>query len=204
MRIDFSTVDRRTAYFWLASTIAPRPVAWVSTVSADGVHNLAPFSFFQLVTPSPPTLMLSPQRGPDDGLKDTARNIEATGEFVVNLVAYDMVGAMNTTSFPFAPHEDEFARGGVRSAPSERVAPLRVAEAPVSFECRLTSLQHYPAAAPSCAIILGEVLLAHVNADLLAADGTVDPARLDVVSRMGADWYGRTSSPTNFQLPRPT
>jgi flavin reductase (DIM6/NTAB) family NADH-FMN oxidoreductase RutF len=204
MFIDFSTVDRRTAYFWMASTIAPRPVAWVSTLSAEGVANLAPFSFFQMVTPSPPTVMICPQMHPDGGMKDTARNIEQTGEFVVSLVAYDQVHTMNQTSFAFDATESEFAACGVESAASHMVRPGRVAAAPVSFECRLASFAPYPATAPSCVVILGEVIAAHIDDAIRGEDGTVDPARLDVVSRMGADWYGRTKSSSNFSLPRPT
>ena len=118
MLIDFTTLDRRTAYFWMASTIAPRPVAWVSSVSAAGLTNLAPFSFFQMVTPRPPTLMICPLHNGDGSLKDTARNIRDTGEFVVNLVTFPMVQQMNATSFSFDAGTSEFEQVGVESAPS--------------------------------------------------------------------------------------
>jgi flavin reductase (DIM6/NTAB) family NADH-FMN oxidoreductase RutF len=203
MLLDFTTMDRRTAYFWMASTIAPRPVAWVSSLSRDGVSNLAPFSFFQMITPMPPTLMICPQHHGDGTMKDTARNISETGEFVVSLVSYSMVHQMNETSFAFGPDASEFARVGVPSAASRIVAPPRVSGAPISFECRCVSLEQYPASAPTCAIILGEVVAAHADPAIVDADGTIDPQKLDVVSRMGADWYGRTNSPDNFSLARP-
>lgn len=203
MLLDFSTLDRRTAYFWMASTIAPRPVAWVSSVSATGIVNLAPFSFFQMITPLPPTLMICPQTNSDGSLKDTARNIRETGEFVVSLVSFPMVQQMNATSFAFDAGTSEFEQVGVVAAASHTVAPPRVAEAPMSFECRATSFVQYPDAAPTCAIILGEVVAAHADPTIVGDDGIIDPRRLDLVSRMGADWYGRTNSADNFSLGRP-
>ena len=202
MRIDFAVLDARTAYFWMASTITPRPVAWVSTCSAAGVTNLAPFSFFQMITPSPPTLMISPLLHPNGSLKDTARNIEQTGEFVVNLVPFPMVDAMNASSFSFAADESEIERCGIATAPSEMVRPPRVAGVAASFECRMASMTAYPSGTPSCHIILGQVVLAHIDERILDA-GQVDPVKLDLVSRMGADWYGRTSGDANFSLQRP-
>ena len=204
MLLDFTSLDRRTAYFWMASTIAPRPVAWVSSRSRAGVVNLAPFSFFQMVTPKPPTLMICPQHNGDGSLKDTARNIRDTGEFVVSLVSHAMVAQMNQTSFSYDADTSEFEAAGVEAAASHAVSVPRVAGAPMAFECRVASFELYPEAAPTCAIVLGEVVAAHADEAILAADGTVDPMKLDVVSRMGADWYGRTGSPTNFSLARPT
>jgi len=203
MVLDFSAMDRRTAYFWMASTITPRPVAWVSTRSADGRLNLAPFSFFQMVTPAPPTLMICPQHHPDGSLKDTARNIRDTGEFVVSIVPHAMVDQMNETSFAFAEGENEFEAAGVAALASQAVAPPRVAGSPMSFECKVASFAQYPEASPACAIILGEVVVAHADPGILAEDGTIDPVKLDTVSRMGADWYGRTNSNDNFILRRP-
>jgi flavin reductase (DIM6/NTAB) family NADH-FMN oxidoreductase RutF len=203
MLLDFTTMDRRTAYYWMASTIAPRPVAWVSTVSNAGIANLAPFSFFQMIAPMPPTLMICPQHNGDGTLKDTARNIRDTGEFVVSLVSFPMVEQMNATSFSFDAETSEFERAGVVSAASHVVAPARVAQSPMSFECRLASFQPYPAEQPTSCIILGEVVAGHVDPAIVGPDGIIDPVRLDLVSRMGADWYGRTNTPQNFSLPRP-
>jgi flavin reductase (DIM6/NTAB) family NADH-FMN oxidoreductase RutF len=204
MLLDFSTMDRRTAYFWMASTIAPRPVAWVSSRSAAGIFNLAPFSFFQMIAPQPPTLMICPQHNSDGSLKDTVRNIRETGEFVVSLVPFALVHQMNATSFAFDAGTSEFDAAAVAPAESTVVAPPRVAGSPMSFECRLASFQLYPTSAPTSTIILGEVVAAHVDPAIVGEDGIVDPDRLDLVSRMGADWYGRTHSSANFTLPRPS
>jgi flavin reductase (DIM6/NTAB) family NADH-FMN oxidoreductase RutF len=203
MYIDFSTIDARTAYFWMASTVVPRPVAWVSTCSNSGVNNLAPFSFFQVITPSPPTLMISPLLHADGAMKDTARNIAENGEFVVNLVRFTEVERMNQTSGNFAVDQGEASACGVTMCDSVMVRPPRVAAVAVSFECRLASLMPYPAKQPSCHVIFGEVVAAHIDEAILGADGQIDPVHLNLVSRMGADWYGRTSGDANFTLARP-
>lgn len=203
MYVDFDGLSARQAYHWLASTVTPRPVAWVSSLSAEGVPNLAPFSFFQVVTHTPPTLLICPLVNSDGSMKDTAANIAATGEFVVNLVPFGMVNAMNQTSFGYDRTTSEFDAAQVASLPSEKVKPRRVAGVPASFECRLASITPYPADKPSCYMVLGEVVAAHIDERIVGANGQVDPARLDTVSRLGADWYGRTKADSNFELKRP-
>jgi flavin reductase (DIM6/NTAB) family NADH-FMN oxidoreductase RutF len=201
--LDFATLDRRAAYRLLTSVIAPRPVAWVSTLSADGRANLAPFSFFQMIAPHPPTVMICPQHNADGSLKDTARNIRDTGEFVVNLVSFAQVEQMNASSWAFGPEESEFELVGIAATASTRVAPPSVTDSPASLECTLASFTLYPDQQPTCAIVLGTVVAAHVDTDRVSLDGPVDPNALDLVSRMGADWYGRTRTAGNFSLPRP-
>lgn len=204
MLIDFSKIDARQAYTWMGSTITPRPVAWVSSLSAEGVANLAPFSFFQMITAAPPTLMIAPLlQGSERRFKDTASNIQQTGEFVVNLVPFALVDLMNQTSVTLGPEVSEIEQFQVPTLASEFVKPRRVAGVPVSFECKLAKFMPYPEQQPSCVMILGEVLAAHIDEHILADDGNVDPAKLDIVSRMGADWYGRTQAAANFELPRP-
>lgn len=203
MFVDFNGLDARKAYFWLASAVTPRPVAWVSSVSASGEPNLAPFSFFQVVTHTPPTLMVCPLANSDGSMKDTPANIEATGEFVVNLVPHALVQQMNQTSFGYERGVSEWEKAGLTGLASEKVGPRRVQGAPVAFECRKVSVTPYPAQKPSCWIVLGEVVAAHIDESILGADKQVDPNKLDLVSRMGADWYGRTRSDANFELLRP-
>lgn len=203
MYLDFSQVDPRQAYSWLASAVIPRPVAWVSTVSAAGVHNLAPFSFFQMITGKPPTLLISPLVQRDGSLKDTVRNVQANGQLVVNLVSFDMADAMNESSFSYDADISEFDRCGVATATSTLVQPLRVAQAPISLECQLVSCTPYPADAPSCHMILARVLAAHFDQAVLNDKQLPDPTRLNLLARMGGDWYGRTRSDANFELSRP-
>lgn len=203
MLIDFAGLKPAQAYAWMASLIVPRPIAWVSTVSAGGVRNLAPFSFFQMVTSKPPTLLVCPllQRG--GAPKDTLANIRATGEFVVNLAGPAHAEALNATSSAFDAGVDEFTACGVEPAPSRLVAAPRVAGAVASFECRLARLAPYPEEAPSCHLVFGQVLAAHVDDSLLGADGLPDAGQVDLLFRMGGDWYGSTGPGANFTLPRP-
>ncbi len=203
MELDFAGLDSRIAYRWMASTITPRPVAWVSSLSGTDVANLAPFSFFQMITASPPTLIFSPLIQSDGRAKDTVANIRETGEFVVNLVSFAQIDLMNATSFTFDPNVSEFEACRVPSEASRRVRPRRVLGAPVAFECKLAKLMPYPEASPSCFVVFGEVLYAHFDESILGAGGYVDPERLNIVSRMGGNWYGRTASASNFELERP-
>ena len=203
MIIDLDQASAASAYQWLASTVTPRPVAWVSTLSGEGQGNLAPFSFFQVITGDPPTVMISPLHRPDGGLKDTVLNIQATGDFVISLVPFALVDAMNECSVSYPHGVSEFERAGVAPAASTRVKPPRVAASPVSLECMAVQCQPYPAGKPSCHLILGRVLALHIDEAVLGEDGRVDPARLDLVSRMGGSWYGRTKAEANFTLGRP-
>ncbi|WP_016834667.1 flavin reductase family protein [Herbaspirillum lusitanum] len=227
MYLDFSQVDPRQAYSWLASAVIPRPVAWVSTVSAAGVSNLAPFSFFQMITGKPPTVMISPlvQREPGRlrhgrrhernfffvrrrrqrirTLRHCCSSLDAGAAGEVNLVGFDMADAMNETSFSYDADVSEFERCGIAAAPSTLVRPARVAAAPVSLECELVSCTPYPADAPSCHILLGRVLAAHFDESILNDKQLPDPVKLNLLARMGGDWYGRTRSDANFALSRP-
>jgi flavin reductase (DIM6/NTAB) family NADH-FMN oxidoreductase RutF len=199
--LDFTTLPAREAYSWLIGTITPRPIAWVSTVSTAGRTNLAPFSFFNAVCAHPPTLMFSPVNHPDGRQKDTVRNIEAVPEFVVSLVPFALAEQMSATSAALPPDESEFERCVVVAAPSTRVRPPRVAAAPVAFECaldRIVTLGEGPLAAN---VIFGRILLAHVSDAVLGPDGRPDPAKLDLVGRLGGDRYARTREV--FTIPRP-
>lgn len=201
MRLDFAALGGAEAYRWMVATVTPRPIAWVSTRSADGVDNLAPFSFFQIVCDAPPTLMISIGNRPDGGEKDTLRNLRERGELVIQLVSAAQADAMNATSAPLPRGVSEFAHCGIETAPSERVAPPRVADAAVAFECRLASILPYPAEAPNHHIVFAEVLLAHIDEAVLADGRHVDPAKLDLVGRLGGAGYATTRDV--FQLRRP-
>ena len=201
MRLDFTTLPMRDAYGWMISTILPRPIAWVSTISADGKTNLAPFSFFQGVCANPPTLMFVPVNSRDGVKKDTVRNIEQVPEFVVNLVPFALAEPMNATAALLPYGESEFAAFGIASAPSERVRPPRVAAAPVAFECtfdRFVDIGEGPLAAH---VTFGRILVAHVDDAVLGPDGKPDPAKLDLIGRLGCELYARTTE--RFALKRP-
>lgn len=201
MQLDFAALPAHEAYRWLTATVTPRPIAWVSTRSADGIDNLAPFSFFQVVCDAPPTLMLSIGLRPDGGEKDTLRNLRERGELVIQLVSASQAETMNATAAAFPHGVSEFERCGVAAAASERVAPSRVAASAVAFECGLAAIQPYPAAAPTHHLVFAEVLFAHIDDAAMTDMRHVDPAKLDLIGRLGGAAYVRTRDV--FQLKRP-
>jgi flavin reductase (DIM6/NTAB) family NADH-FMN oxidoreductase RutF len=201
MQLDFTQLAPRDAYTWMIGTILPRPIAWVSTISGEGRTNLAPFSFFQGVTSNPPTLMFVPVNTRDGGKKDTVRNIEQVPEFVVNLVPFALAAAMNETSAMLPYGDSEFEAFGVAAQASERIRPLRVAAAPVAFECTLDRIVLIGEGPLAANVVFGRILLAHVNDAVLGADGRPDPAKLDLIGRLGGESYTRTTE--RFALKRP-
>lgn len=189
-------------YKLMTGLIVPRPIAFVSSLGPDGVRNLAPFSFFTAVSANPPVICFSPMiRGADGSRKDTLNNIEATGEFVVNIVSEEIAGEMNACSADFPPSVDEFVESGLTPVPSDTIGPPRAAEARAAMECRLLQIVHVSAKPLGGSLVLGEVLRFHV-ADGLVSGYKVDPAQLHAIGRMGGPTYARTTD--RFDLPRPT
>ena len=188
-------------YRLMTAIIVPRPIAFVSSLSRDGIRNLAPFSFFTAVSANPPVVCFAPMvRGKDGTRKDTLNNIEATGEFVVNIVSEEIAPRMNACSAEVPPEVDEFALSGLTPVPSARVAPPRVAEAKACMECRLLQIVHVSTRPLGGSLVLGEVVLLHVE-DPLFNNFSVDPATLNAVGRMGGATYTRTTD--RFEMPRP-
>jgi flavin reductase (DIM6/NTAB) family NADH-FMN oxidoreductase RutF len=201
MIVDFSTLRPSDIYGWMVTTIMPRPIAWVSTISSEGRTNLAPFSFFQGITANPPTLMFVPVNTRTGEKKDTLKNIEQTREFVVNVVSYKLAEKMNATAALLPYGESEFEAFGIAVAPSSRVRPPRVAAAPASFECTLHSIVRIGEGPLAGNVVFGSIHLVHINDDVLGSDGRPDPARLDLVGRMSGEIYTRTTE--RFSLTRP-
>ncbi|MEY3775308.1 MAG: hypothetical protein RLZZ129_2088 [Verrucomicrobiota bacterium] len=201
MQLDFSALDARTAYQWMISTILPRPIAWVSTISADGKTNLAPFSFFQGITANPPTLMFVPVNNRQGVKKDTVRNIEAVPEFVVNLVSHELGEQMNRTAALLPYGESEFERFGIATAPSTKVRPPRVAAAPVAFECTLDRIVHIGEGPLAANVVFGRIHAAHISDAILGADGRPDARKLDLIGRLGGEDYATTRE--IFTIERP-
>jgi flavin reductase (DIM6/NTAB) family NADH-FMN oxidoreductase RutF len=201
MRLDFTSLSPRDAYGWMTSTILPRPIAWVSTISPDGRTNLAPFSFFQGITANPPTLMFVPVNTRSGAKKDTTRNIEATREFVVNLVPFALAEQMNACAALLPYGESEFEKFGIASAASERVRPPRVAASPVAFECALDRIVQIGEGPLAANVVFGRILLLHVSDAVLGADGSPNAAKLDLVGRLGGEDYAKTRD--TFSLQRP-
>lgn len=201
MQLDFNELDAAQCYRWLSSTVTPRPIAWVSTVSALGISNLAPFSFFQVICDDPPTLMVNVGLHAGDRIKDTVRNVQETGELVIHLVSAGMAEAMNATAAVLDYGHSEFEHAGLVTAPSLRVRPPRVAAAAVAFECTLAEIKPYPAEHPRQFLIFSRVLLAHIDDAVLTDARHVDPAKLDLVGRLSGPWYATTRD--RFALKRP-
>lgn len=201
MRFDMQKLSGQERYKIMASSIVPRPIAWITSVSADGLRNAAPFSFFNMMGNTPPTVTigLMPQEG---RLKDTAANILATGEFVINLVDEEHAEAMNLTCIDAPADIDEIDLAGLAVEPSETVAPPRIATAPVSMECRMLSSV---VTGPLQTIVIGEVTMVHIRDEFVldAERCYIDTPRLGLVARMhGSGGYLRSGD--YFQIDRPT
>lgn len=182
-------------YRLLSTVVTPRPIAWVSTTSADGVDNLAPYSFSTVAAIDPPVVLFAPVgREPR---KDTPRNALTSGEFVVNVVTRDLVDQMNATSATLSPGESEFDHVGIERAPCEQVAPHRVADAHIALECDL----YDSVAVGDSLLVLGEVVHVHVD-DAVLTDGMVDIDALDTVGRLSGSQYATTSE--RFSIERPS
>ncbi|MFN8011072.1 MAG: flavin reductase family protein [Holophagaceae bacterium] len=188
---------------WLCASVAPRPIAFASTVDEAGVRNLAPFSFFNAFGSNPPTIAFAPnRRGRDGTLKHTYLNIAAMKEFVVATVSHAMVQQMNVASAEYGDGVDEFLKSGFTPLPARLVKAALVAESPVQMECRLTEIVELGSGPGSGLMVIGEVLCFHVQEDLLKGD-LPDPARLDHVGRNGGAYYTRAFGDALFEVAKP-
>jgi flavin reductase (DIM6/NTAB) family NADH-FMN oxidoreductase RutF len=193
--------DYRNIYKLMIGAIVPRPIAFVSTLSREGILNLAPFSFFTGVSANPPVICFSPMiRGSDGNRKDTLNNIETTREFVVNIVSEDFAVQMNICSTEFPPEVDEFQQSGLTPISSDLVKAPRVKESKINLECRLLQVLHVSPKPLGGSLVLGEVLRFHI-ADELWDDYRIDPNKLRPIGRMGGPTYTRTTD--RFDLVRP-
>jgi flavin reductase (DIM6/NTAB) family NADH-FMN oxidoreductase RutF len=193
-------MDGQTAYRLMLSVVAPRPIAWVSTLGADGTPNLAPYSFFTGVSGKPPTVMFSVGQRRDKAAKDTLRNVRETGEFVVNIVNEALAEAMNLTSGEWPYDVDEFALAELETAPSIDVNPPRVAAAPAAFEAKVTQI--VPVEGTKNTLVLGRALRYHIHEELLRPDGMVDVARSRPIARLGGDEYATFGEVFSMLRPR--
>ncbi len=195
MEIDLNKLAARDAHDLLASAIIPRPIAWVSSISAQGHINLAPFSFFTGITWRPATLGFSVVNRPDGSRKDTIRNIEETKSFVVNMVSQDLASAMVKTSATFPYGINEAAEAGVPLVSSKIVSAPRVKESKVAFECNLDRIVTVGQGANAGNLVLGAILLVHIKDEILEAGKTIDPFKFNVIGRLsGGNRYCKTDS----------
>jgi flavin reductase (DIM6/NTAB) family NADH-FMN oxidoreductase RutF len=199
--LDTREMSQRDAYRLLIGSVVPRPIGWVSTVSADDVGNLAPFSFFMAATGSPPTVVLSTSFR-DGEPKDTLRNVMEIPEFVLNVVSEAMGEAMNATSEEFPADVDELLAAGLTPAPSSRVRPVRVAEAPINMECKVVQLVPVGDPKAGSTLIIGEILAWHIRDEVFDAERMrIRLDELKALGRMAGDGYTRTRD--QFEMIRP-
>jgi flavin reductase (DIM6/NTAB) family NADH-FMN oxidoreductase RutF len=200
--VDPGATGPQEVYKLMVGVIVPRPIAFVSSVSADGVPNLAPFSFFTGISANPPVICFSPMiRGSDGAKKDTLRNIEETREFVVNIVSEEFAQQMNICSAEFPPDVDEFVASGLTPIRSDLVKAPRVKESSVNMECRLLQVVHVSEKPLGGSIVLGEVVRFHI-ADEICDDYKIDPDKLHPIGRMGGPTYTRTTDRFDMQRPK--
>lgn len=191
------TLTPRQLYKLMTGAIVPRPIAWVSTRSREGVANLAPFSYFNGVADEPPTLMFSCGKRSADQDKDTLTNVLETGEFVVNLVTFELAEAMNITASNAPPQRDEFELAGVTPTDSRVVNAPRVAQSPVHFECVVAGTFE----AGRNVVVFGRIVHLHIDERVLLEGGKIDIAALDAVGRLAGSGYVRTTE--TFEMTRP-
>lgn len=188
----------------LLGGIAPRPIAFVSTVNAQGQVNLAPFSYFNVFSANPPLVIFSPaRRGRDATTKHTWDNVQEVGEVVVNLVDHALVHACSLASTDYPEGVDEFVKTGLTAVPSEEVKPPRVGESPVQLECKVIKLESLGDHGGAGQLVFAEIVRMHFRSDVLNEDGVPDAAKLDLVGRCGGAHYVRASGEALFTVPKP-
>jgi flavin reductase (DIM6/NTAB) family NADH-FMN oxidoreductase RutF len=188
-------------YQKLVDIVTPRPIAWVTTIDEEGRVNLAPFSFFNAFGSNPAVVGFAPGLRRDGSKKDTLRNVEATGEFVVNSAVASLAEVMNLSSKELPREESEIDLTGLHVRPSIRVRPPRLVEAPVAMECKVLQILNLGQGPLGTNLVLGQILVIHVEDKLLTENGRVDPRKLQTIGRLGANFYCRTSD--LFEMERP-
>jgi flavin reductase (DIM6/NTAB) family NADH-FMN oxidoreductase RutF len=201
MQIDPSTTAVPDVYQHLVSAVTPRPIAWVTTLSPGGVVNLAPFSFFNAFGANPPIVVFSPTLRRDGSKKDTLLNLEALGEFVVHASTAPLAEQVNLSSKEVPREESEVALTGLHTAPSVKVQPPRVTEAPIALECVVRQIVPCGTGPIAANLVIGEVVLMHLSDEVLDSKGQIDPRKLRTVARLGGAHWCHTSD--LFELKRP-
>ncbi len=198
--------DIKTARFhaYLLGAIAPRPICFASTIDKDGHPNLSPFSFFNVFGSKPPIAIFSPaRRVRDNSIKHTLENIYETGEVVINVVNYAMVQQMSLSSCEFPKGSNEFDKAGFTPVPSQLVKPFRVKESPAQLECKVLEVKETGTEGGAGNLVICEVVMMHIHDEVLDANEQIDPHKIDLVARMGGDFYCRASGDALFEVAKP-
>ncbi|MCB9306818.1 MAG: flavin reductase family protein [Lewinellaceae bacterium] len=194
LQIDPTQIATKDLHQYILGAVAPRPIAFASTISTDGIPNLAPYSFFNAFSSNPPILIFSSNRRVSNNTtKDTLKNVEDTGEVVINVVSHRIVRQMAVTSIEYPASVSEFEKAGFTPLPSERVKPFRVAESPVHMECKVDRILPLGDKGGAGNLIICNIVLMHIDENVLNENGRIDPHKIDLMGRMGRFYYVRAS-----------
>ena len=206
---DIRTIDPKEIpvpklHHYLLGAVGPRPICFASTIDENGVNNLSPFSFFNVFSANPPVMIFSPARnGRTNTTKDTYNNVKKIPEVVINIVNHDIVEQMSLSSSPYAPEVDEFVKSGLTAIPSETIRPMRVAESPVQFECKVLEVKELGTEGGAGNLVICEVLKIHIKESVLDENESIDQHKIDLVARMGGSWYCRADKNSMFEIGKP-
>jgi flavin reductase (DIM6/NTAB) family NADH-FMN oxidoreductase RutF len=201
VQIDVASANYLDVYHFLVGIVTPRPIAWVTTLDPEGRVNLAPFSFYNAFGANPPVVVFSPTLRRDGSKKDTLRNVEATSEFVLNAAVKSLAEKMNLSSKELPYGESEVKLAGLKLIPSMKVKPPRIAETPVTMECKVLHIVSTGNGPIAGNLVIGEVLMMHIHDEVLDGKGRIDPHKLQAIARLGGDYYCRTTD--LFEMKRP-
>lgn len=204
LTIDTSVTKNPQLHHYLLGAVGPRPICFASTIDKEGNRNLAPFSFFNVFSSNPPIAVFSPANSGRTGQpKDTLLNVKEVPEVVINIVNYDVVHQMSLASSPYGKNVDEFVKSGLTAIPSETIKPFRVKECPVQMECKVTEVKELGEGGGAGNLIICEVLKIHISEEVLDANNMIDQKKIDLVARMGGNWYCRADQNSMFEIMKP-
>lgn len=204
LTIDTSVTKNPKLHHYLLGAVGPRPICFASTVDKDGNRNLAPFSFFNVFSSNPPIAVFSPANSGRTGQpKDTLLNVKQVPEVVINIVNYEVVHQMSLASSPYDKQVDEFVKAGLTPVESETVKPARVKECPVQMECKVVEIKELGEGGGAGNLVICEVLKIHISEEILDADQMIDQQKIDLVARMGGNWYCRADKNSMFEITKP-
>jgi flavin reductase (DIM6/NTAB) family NADH-FMN oxidoreductase RutF len=204
LTIDPSELGNPKTHHYLLGAVGPRPICFASTIDKNGVPNLAPFSFFNVFSSNPPVAIFSPARSGRTGQqKDTYNNVKSIPEVVINLVDYNMVEKMSLASSPYGPEIDEFIKSGLTPIESETIKPFRVKESPVQMECEVFNVMELGETGGAGNLIMCKIKKIHIQKGILDENQMIDQQKIDLVSRMGGNWYCRTDANSMFEIAKP-
>lgn len=203
LSIDPKAISPTQLQAYLQGAVGPRPIAFASTIDKNGIPNLSPFSFFNVFSSNPPILIFSPaRRVRDNSIKHTLINVESTREVVINIVNFEIVQQASLSSTEYADGVNEFLKSGLTQIPSDIVKPFRVAESPVQFECKVNEIIALGTEGGAGNLVICEVLKIHIDENILDENGNIDQHKIDLVARMGGNWYSRANKGL-FEVPKP-